>query len=570
MLKRFAAALLCATALFSNGSQAQNLVIQGGTLIDGTGRAPIENAVIVIENGRFKAVGRRGEVQVPNGVQVVDATGRHILPGFIDGHCHWETFWAEVYLHLGVTTCVQIETHQNGPWGLAQRDGTNAGRIRGPRLWVSGVAIGTRQGLLDTEGSRSWRSYIAVPNADAARAVVQRKKQDGYDVLKLSEFLTPDLVRVITDEAHSLGMGVTGHSWDVIGYSRAGIDGIEHIWSVGYSSIMDLQKRNNLAVARTAGKIDAEIAGAQYEPSGFEAVIRAMVENGVAWTPTIAKWLRPFSPSAERFWAREQQILANPNARFPAAVRVITEFTTEKLFKRYTPDQLEAARTGYRIANEFIRRFVEAGGRLKEGSDSPRGMAGLLLHQALVMDVEAGVPPMTAIQAATINVARTFRKDRDYGSIEPGKVADLFMVEGNPLQDIWNTQNVRMLIMDGRIVNHEFTGYVNPIPEFNSWQQLSQTIRVTPESIEQGSSATLTVRGQGFWPFHRVMLNGRELETTFVSRSELRATLPATAVADVGMYKVTVKSFGEPIPESSPAPLVVRYRLSDASAPRAQ
>ena len=173
-------------------------------------------------------------------------------------------------------------------------------------------------------------------------------------------------------------MGVTGHSWDVVGYAKSGIDGIEHIWSVGYSSILDLNKRNKLAVDRTAGRIDAEEAGAFYEVEGFDTVIKALTDNKVAWTPTIAKWLRPLSPSAERFWKREQEILANPKAKFPAAVRVVTEFTTEKLFKRYKPDQLERAKVGYQKANEFIRRFVAAGGILKEGSDSPRGMAVLL------------------------------------------------------------------------------------------------------------------------------------------------------------------------------------------------
>ena len=88
------------------------------------------------------------------------------------------------------------------------------------------------------------------------------------------------------------------------------------------------------------------------------------------------------------------------------------------------PAQLEQAKVGYEKAKEFIRRFVQAGGILKEGSDPPRGMAALLMHQALAMDVEAGVPPMKAIQAATLNVARTFKKDKDYGSVEPGKVAD--------------------------------------------------------------------------------------------------------------------------------------------------
>ena len=96
------------------------------------------------------------------------------------------------------------------------------------------------------------------------------------------------------------------------------------------------------------------------------------------------------------------------------------------------------------------------------------------------MDVEAGVPPMTVIQAATINVARTFHKDKDYGSVEPGKVADLSIVEGNPLQDMWATTNVKMVVTNGKPVDIGFHKYVNPIPEFNSWQQLSEHIEVTP------------------------------------------------------------------------------------------
>jgi len=541
-------------------AQAQTLVIQGGTLIDGTGRPPIDNAVIVIEGDRFKAVGRSAEVAIPQGAQVIDARGKTVLPGFIDGHCHWEAFWGELYLHLGITTCVEIETNQNGPWALAQKDGTNLGKIRGPRIWPAGQAIGARLGELETEGSRAWRGYITVDNAEQARAAVQQKKKDGYDVIKLSEYLTPDLVKAAADQAHQLGMGVTSHTWDAIASSNAGVDGIEHIWAVGYTSIMDIDRRRKLAIDRTAGRIDAEEAGALYESENFDKVIAAMVGHHVAWTPTIAKWLRPLSPSAQRFWQKEQEILADPGTNFPAAVRVITEYTTEKLFKRYKPEQLERTRIGYAKANDFIRRFVQAGGVLKEGSDSPRGMAGLLMHEAMTMDVEAGVPPMTAIQAATLNVAKTFHKDRDFGSVEPGKVADLSIVEGNPLQDMWATTNVKTVVLNGKVVDTGFHNYVNPIPEFNSWQQLSEHIEVSPLAVTQGTATVLKVKGKGFWPFHQVLLNDRELETHFVSRGELDATLPADAIADAGMYKVTVKSRGEPVAESYPAPLVVRFK----------
>src|SRR4051794_14812937 len=115
VITRSLAASLGAAVFFVCGAQAQtSIVIAGGTLIDGTGRPPVEDSVIVIEGNRFKAVGKRVEVAIPAGSQIVDASGKHILPGFIDGHCHLESFWGETYLHLGFTTCVSIETQQNG------------------------------------------------------------------------------------------------------------------------------------------------------------------------------------------------------------------------------------------------------------------------------------------------------------------------------------------------------------------------------------------------------------------------------------------------------------------------
>jgi hypothetical protein len=239
----------------------------------------------------------------------------------------------------------------------------------------------------------------------------------------------------------------------------------------------------------------------------------------------------------------------------------VTDNAYEKLFNRYTREQLDFAKIGYEKTNEFIYRFVQAGGILKEGSDPPRGMAALLMHQALVMDVEAGVPPMTAIQAATLNVAKTFGKDKDYGSVERGKVADLSIIEGDPLQDIWMTQNVKMVIMDGKVVDIGFHKYKNPIPSFYSYQSLPADIAISPPFLREGSnSTTLTVSGRDMWPFHRVMLNGAPLPTEFISKNRLDAIIPPEAISTAGTYIVTVKSEGEPLPESQRAHLIVGFR----------
>ncbi|MGH7824532.1 MAG: amidohydrolase family protein [Candidatus Binatia bacterium] len=538
------------------------LVVQGGKLIDGTGRPPVENSVIVIQAGKFHAVGRSGEVSIPAGAQVIDVKGKTVLPGFIDGHGHLEDFHGELYLHLGITTCASIELYQDGPWTLAQKQGTDLGKIRGPRIWMSGRAIGGVGTGHDAFGSRTARDNIIVTTPEEARKAVQRKHEFGCDILKVNEFLSLDLVKVAVDEAHRLDMSVAAHSWDVVGSVKAGVDSIEHIWSVGYSSIPYAPARRKLAEDRLGGKIEQELAGSYYQTENFDEVIGAMVERRVAWTPTIAKWLRPLSPSAKRFRERENQILNDPNAGLPAAVRTVTDNAYDKLLKRYTPAELERAKIGYEKANEFIRRFVQAGGMLKEGSDPPRGMAALLMHQALAMDVEAGVPPMTAIQAATLNVARTFRKDKDYGSVERGKVADLSIVEGDPLQDIWMTQNVKTVIMDGKVIDIGFQKYKNPIPSFYSYQSLPLDLEISPLFLIEGSGpTTLKVRGQGgMWPFHRVMLNGEPLPTSFASKDELKAIISPEAIAKAGTYIVTLKCEGETLPESHRAHLVVGFK----------
>jgi hypothetical protein len=537
------------------------LVVQGGRLIDGTGRPPIENCLIVIEAGRFKAIGRSGEIPIPAGAQVIDAKGRTVLPGFIDGHGHLEDFHGELYLHLGITTCAQIELYQDGPWSRAQKEGANLGKIRGPRIWMTGRGIGGPLGEHDAFGSRTARGNITVTTPDEARRAVQRKKELDCDIIKLNEFLSFDLAKVVVDEAHRLGIPVAAHSLDAVESAKTRVDSIEHIWSVGFSSILYAPARRTLVADRLRGKIDQEVAGAFYQTENFDRVIGALVEHGVAWTPTIAKWLRPLSPSAERFRQRENEILNDPDADLPPAVRAVTDNAYEKLFNRYTREQLDFAKIGYEKTNEFIDRFVQAGGILKEGSDPPRGMAALLMHQALVMDVEAGVPPMTAIQAATLNVAKTFGKDKDYGSVERGKVADLSIVEGDPLQDIWMTQNVKMVIMDGKIIDIGFHKYKNPIPSFYSYQSLPADIAISPPFLREGSnSTTLTVSGSDMWPFHRVMLNGEPLPTEYISKNRLEAIIPPEAIAKAGTYIVTVKSEGEPLPESQRAHLIVGFR----------
>ena len=545
------------------------LAITNGRLIDGTGRPPIDNAVVLIEDGRFKAIGNAQSLPVPPDAEVVDVSGKTVMPGFMDGHGHLEDFHGDLYLHLGITSVFNIQTTQDGPWSLAQKRGTELGKIRGPRIFVAGRAIGGDSDVPEGgTSSKNIRGHVVVNTAEQARNAVRRKKEFGCDLIKVNEFLDFPLVKALTEEAHSLGMGVTTHCVDAIQSSNAGVDGIEHIWSTGNTTILYPPAREKLHNDRLMGLIDQEIVCGYYQTENYQPIIDAMVKNQTSFTPTIAKILRPLSSYADRFRQKENEILADPKNGLPASVRAVTDNAYIKL-KRYTPENLDMAKRGLEKSYEFIRRFVEAGGRLKEGSDPPRGMAALLVHEAMAMDVEAGVSNMTAIQAATINVAKTFRKDKDYGSVEVGKVADLTIVDGDPLQDIWATTNVRLVFKDGKRIDPAFTGIVNPIRSFYPYQTLPFGLQISPLSVVQGTPTTIRVKGKGMWPFHRVLIkrefgsifnfNATELPTKYIGKNELEATIAAHEISEAGTYTIIVRADGEMLPESHRAHLTVEF-----------
>jgi hypothetical protein len=170
---------------------------------------------------------------------------------------------------------------------------------------------------------------------------------------------------------------------------------------------------------------------------------------------------------------------------------------------------------------------------------------------------------MQAIQTGTINVAKAFRKDKDFGTIEPGKVADIIAVEGDPMKDIWAVQNIKLVVLGGKVADHEFhANYKNPIPAIRPWRATPQEIEISPRSIVQGSgSATLKVTTRrGFDRFHRIMLNGKELETRFVSPSELEATLPPQMIKEAGTYSVMVVGQGDFASKSAVSYFIVSFK----------
>ncbi len=446
-------------------TQTRPIFLQGGTLIDGTGRPAVEDSVVVFQGGRIRDVGKGGEVTIPQGAEVIDAKGKTILPGLIDGHCHYRDWMGEVYLAYGVVTCPNIS---NNPveWIIAQREGVRSGSIRGPRVWASGNVIdGPPPGGVGAGALRRQRTSIIVENEEEARKAVRMLVEKGVDGVKLFERLTPQTAKAAATEAHRLGRPVFGHSLDIFVSADAGYQSVEHSWSVLYTSIQDPKKKVDLDMARMKGKIDTAEAHVYMEPVMFDKIIKVMVEKNVHWSPTWATWFRPLSQRAQEMKRREIALLKDPKLSYlpPYILK-----DTESFFAKYenaAPEKRSQVLAGYKMIQDFVRRFAGAGGKIHSGSDPNHVLAGYGVHVELEMLVEAGLTPVQAIQTASINVAQAWNKDKEYGSVEKGKVADLVIVRGDAAQNISVTQDVEMVFMDGNVMDISYhPNYKNPIP----------------------------------------------------------------------------------------------------------
>src|SRR5713226_1242378 len=456
-------AVIVLSLCFELKAQTGPIVISGGTLIDGTGRPPFTDAAIVFQDGRIRDVGKRGELSLPQGAHIIDAKGKTVLPGWIDGHCHYRDWMGEIYLHYGVTTCPNIS---NNPvdWIIAQREGVRNGTIRGPRVWAAGNVIDgpPPEGI---GGLRRQRTSIIVENEEEARKAVRMLAEKGVDGFKLFERLTPQTAKAAAAEAHRLGRPVFGHSLDIFASADAGYQSVEHSWSVLFTSIQDPKKKAALDMDRMKGKIDTAEAHIHMEPAMFDRIIKVMVEKNVHWSPTWATWFRPLSPRAQEMKRRELALLKDPGLRYLPSY-ILKD--TESFFTKYesaAPEKRNQLMAGYKMVQDFVRRFASAGGKIHSGSDPNHVLPGYAVHAELEMLTEAGLSPLQAIQTASINVAQAWGKDKDYGSVEKGKVADIVIVNGDPLRDITATQQVEKLFIDGKAMDLSFhPDYKNTIP----------------------------------------------------------------------------------------------------------
>jgi imidazolonepropionase-like amidohydrolase len=408
-------------------------------VIDGTGAPAKEDQTIVLENGRIRSIGASASAQVPAGARTIDLTGHSVIPGLVGMHNH--TFYTtsrrsiqanfsmpRLYLASGVTTT--RTTGSMSPYSeLNLKKRIDAGEVPGPRMHVTGPYI---------SGDGAGSGMYEVNTPDDARRVVAYWAKEGATWFKFYTLITRDEMKAAIDEAHKHGLKVTGHLCSV-GYREAvalGIDALEH--SLFANSEYDPNKQPD----KCPSTMSASLANLDMKSPAVKATIDDMVKNKVAMTSTLAiyelyvpgrpqdldpRMLEAMSPEArEEYLATRKYIADNPNAGTP-----------ESVFKK---------------AMEFDRMFAAAGGLLAAGSD-PTGSGGALPgfgdqrnHELLV---EAGFSPVESIKIMTLNGAKVLGVDKDLGSVEAGKIADLVVVRGNPAATAADIRNVTIVFKDG-------------------------------------------------------------------------------------------------------------------------
>jgi imidazolonepropionase-like amidohydrolase len=434
------AAALCLLGQFvawsTRAAEPARLALVGGMLLDGYGGAPIHHAAILVEGNRVIAVGPQSEVRIPPGTPVIDTHGKTMLPGLIETHAHlvivgdgdyprWFKWLDDHKARYPLTSIMALSARQLLAAGITSaidlgaplkesveiRDQINRGAIPGPRMSVSGPWLTSEPAIFPPY----CQVEVHTP-AEAARAT-EVNIRGGADVIKAHAGLNYELYKAIVDTAHKHKVKVHAHLYDeqaVRDAFRAGVDVLQHVGSAG-------------------------------TPPYSAQLVRDIAESGRPVVPTAAHrvWLLP---ATREFPER----LDDPElARgFPPEVWAEVH---DSLSRFHTLDYFVDREQEEYFGDASIGQWIQSGAVLGMGSDNGTPMnfhKDALWREAKVF-VDHGLPASRVITALTWTNARILGKEHDLGTVEPGKLADITVVRGNPLFDIVALSQVDVVVKDG-------------------------------------------------------------------------------------------------------------------------
>jgi len=462
--------ILCLLPLACAHVQSHTIAIRGVTVVDvRDGSLHPEHTVLVAGN-RIAAVGPNHEVAVPDGAEIVEAAGCYVIPGLWDMHVHSvanvavdrsdellaaQEWHFSLFLAHGVTGVrnmndgtgdVTLELTKSVKRRLADGD------LRGPpRFITAGPSVDGDPPL----GSNS----VVVRTAAEARIAVDQLASNGADLVKVYENLSREAYFAIIDEAHRRRIPVDGHVPFRVTPEEAADAGqrtAEHpeALAAGCSTIATAERKrfeNVLADYDSLPENEKFLAMFRHtralydsrDPAACASAIEAYRRNGVAVTADLLVY---------HHVVHAEQVLAD-EARMRLVPQQIRRNWEKWLGSESTREFQSILRPIIPLELENVRLLKEAEVLLLAGTDVgvPLQVPGISLHVELQRLVEAGLTPLEALQAVTLNPARVLEMANSLGTVEPGKLADLVLLDANPLDDIRNTQKIRAVVADGRL-----------------------------------------------------------------------------------------------------------------------
>jgi imidazolonepropionase-like amidohydrolase len=382
------------------------LVLVGGTVLDVERGRRLRDAVVTVRGGRIASVALRGAAPLPAGARVVDVRGATVLPGLWDMHAHLKQVdWGPAYLAVGVTTVRDLGNTM--PFALALRREFAVPRALGPHVLLAG--------WVDATDRTAYPAY-QVRSAAEARAVVRRYAAAGYAQVKLWEYLPAALIPVVADEAHRFGLTVTGHlpsDTPLLAALDAGMDQLNHLTGI-------------LEALHASGGLT------------MDALARELRQRGTVVDPTLV--ISDFRGN------RLREPLA---ALEPGAAVLPPELARVTATLRGVPAQAEEGQRAFAEALRVVRALHAAGVPIVAGSD--QGVPGHTLLREIELYVEAGLTPLDAIRAATLVPARVMGLAQERGTVAAGRMADLLIVDGDPLTDVRALRRARYVVRAGAL-----------------------------------------------------------------------------------------------------------------------
>jgi len=425
------------------------------TIINTAGGPDLTDRSVFIAGDRITDITQTGSIRPPKGICVIDAKGKYLIPGLWDMHVHW---YDERYLNLFIANGVTGVRQMSGlQFHLDWRERARKGELLAPRQVIGSM-------IVDGPGA-TWVGSIEVGDEHGARDAVRMIKESGFDFVKIYNGIPKDAFYALADEAAKQGLAFAGHvphSVSAQEASDAGLKSIEHLNGVLEACSPDGPEITQGYLKYTAGvnnikgtdmirrqglRVLFEKVLTAFNEERANALFERFAKNGTWQCPTLV---------ANRVVAFIDQpdLRTDPRLKyFPAAFRARWQPENNPLWASRTAEDYAVSKRRFRKEMTIVSEMRRAGVKFLAGTDTgnPYCFPGFSLHDELSLLVDAGFTPLEALQTATVNPAIFLGAAESYGTVEKGKVADLLLLEANPLEKIENTKRIAAVVLGGKL-----------------------------------------------------------------------------------------------------------------------